>query len=111
MRTGGVDLPRLDDQLSQEWYNMGRIIYSAGRHSGRVANHMKTGVLVKYKDFLPITSKTPLFSLGRDFSQKRVVCMVTGTGLKDSDTALKSAKPFLELPADLVAVEKALGWS
>ena len=25
---------------------------------------MKTGVLLKYKDFLPLTSKTPVFSLG-----------------------------------------------
>ncbi|GAH64741.1 unnamed protein product [marine sediment metagenome] len=25
---------------------------------------MKAGVLVKYKDFLPVTPKTPLFSLG-----------------------------------------------
>ena len=47
---------------------------------------------------------------GMDFSQKRVVCVVTGTGLKDTDTALKSAQPFLELPADLVTVEQALGW-
>ena len=47
---------------------------------------------------------------GMDFSQKRVVCVVTGTGLKDTDTALKSAELFLELPADLVAVEQALGW-
>jgi len=48
---------------------------------------------------------------GMDFSQKKVVCVVTGTGLKDTDTALKSAEPFLELPADFVAVEQALGWS
>jgi len=48
---------------------------------------------------------------GMDFSQKKVVCVVTGTGLKDTDTALKSAEPFLELPADLVAVEQALDWS
>jgi threonine synthase len=47
---------------------------------------------------------------GMDFSQKSVVCVVTGTGLKDIDTALKSAEPFLELPADLIAVEQALGW-
>jgi len=46
-----------------------------------------------------------------DFSQKRIVCVVTGTGLKDTDTALKGAEPFLELPPDLLAVEKALGWS
>ncbi|MBA7580423.1 Threonine synthase [subsurface metagenome] len=48
---------------------------------------------------------------GMDFSQKKVVCVVTGTGLKDTDIALKSAEPFLELPADLVAIEQALGWS
>ncbi len=48
---------------------------------------------------------------GTDFSQKRVVCVVTGTGLKDVDTALKGAEPFLELSAELAAVEQALGWS
>ncbi len=47
---------------------------------------------------------------GMDFSSKRVVCVVTGTGLKDTDTAIRGAEPFLELPADLVAVEQALGW-
>jgi len=46
---------------------------------------------------------------GRDFSQSRIVCIVTGTGLKDTETAVKGAEPFLELPADLTAVEKALG--
>ncbi len=47
---------------------------------------------------------------GMDFSQKRVVCIITGSGLKDTDTALKGAEPLLELPADLAAVEQALGW-
>jgi threonine synthase len=51
-----------------------------------------------------------LSQTGMDLSQKRVVCVVTGTGLKDTDTALRSDEPFLELPADLVAVEQALGW-
>jgi threonine synthase len=46
---------------------------------------------------------------GRDFSKSRIVCIVTGTGLKDTETAVKGAEPFLELPADLTAVEKALG--
>jgi threonine synthase len=45
---------------------------------------------------------------GMNLSQSRVVCIVTGTGLKDTETALKGAEPFLELPADLEAVEKAL---
>ncbi|MFC2010981.1 threonine synthase [Chloroflexota bacterium] len=47
---------------------------------------------------------------GVDFSLKRVVCVVTGTGLKDTDVILKSAPPFLGLPADLATVEQALGW-
>jgi len=51
-----------------------------------------------------------LSQTGTDFSPKRVVCVVTGTGLKDTDIALKGAEPFLELPADLAAVEQALGW-
>ena len=46
---------------------------------------------------------------GRDFSRSRIVCIVTGTGLKDTETAVKGAEPFLELPADLATVEKALG--
>ncbi|MCD6299916.1 MAG: threonine synthase [Dehalococcoidales bacterium] len=51
-----------------------------------------------------------LSSQKMDFSRKRVVCVVTGNGLKDTDTVLKSVEPFLELPADLAAVEQALGW-
>jgi threonine synthase len=49
------------------------------------------------------------FSRKMDFSQCRVVCVVTGTGLKDTETAVKGAEPFLELPADLATVEEALG--
>jgi len=48
---------------------------------------------------------------GMDFSRKKVVCVVTGTGLKDTDIVLRGVEPFLELPADLTAVEQALGWS
>lgn len=47
---------------------------------------------------------------GMDFTGKRIVCVITGNGLKDTDIALKNAEPFLELPADIKAVEKALGW-
>ncbi len=47
---------------------------------------------------------------GWDFSGKRIACVITGTGLKDTDTALKDASPFLHLPPDIAAVEKALGW-
>ncbi len=45
----------------------------------------------------------------QDFSQKRVVCIFTGTGLKDPGVPAKYAQPITELPADLAAVEKTLG--
>ncbi len=48
---------------------------------------------------------------GMDFSQKRIVCVITGNGLKDTETALKDTPPFLELPMDTAAVEQALGWT
>ncbi len=43
------------------------------------------------------------------FAQKRIVCVITGAGLKDPDTALKHAPPVSELPADIKTIEKALG--
>jgi len=45
---------------------------------------------------------------GIDFSNKKVVCVITGTGLKDPDTALKSAHNIPEIPADLETIEKII---
>ncbi len=45
---------------------------------------------------------------GLDLANKRCVCVITGTGLKDPDTALKSSQIFAELPAELSAVEKVV---
>jgi threonine synthase len=47
---------------------------------------------------------------GMDFSHKRVVCIITGTGLKDVDTLLRDASELVEISPDLDAVEQALGW-
>jgi threonine synthase len=46
---------------------------------------------------------------GLDLSGKRIVCIVTGTGLKDADAALRDAGAFTQLPADVAAVERSLG--
>lgn len=70
----------------------------------------KAGVFGEPASAASLAGLIKLLQQGMDFSQKRVVCVITGSGLKDTDTALKSAKPFLELSADLVAVEQALGW-
>ncbi|MFQ5925012.1 MAG: threonine synthase [Dehalococcoidia bacterium] len=46
---------------------------------------------------------------GTDLRAKKVVCIITGAGLKDPDTALKGAQPLAELPAEISAIERALG--
>ena len=48
---------------------------------------------------------------GLDLSDKRVACVVTGTGLKDPDIPVKYVEPFPELPVDIDVIEKTLGWS
>lgn len=47
---------------------------------------------------------------GMDFTGKRIVCVITGAGLKDPDTAISQSEAFIELPPELAAVETALGW-
>lgn len=45
---------------------------------------------------------------GHDFSGMKIVCVITGTGLKDPDTAIKSAEPPVELKADYDEVERTI---
>ncbi len=70
----------------------------------------KEGVFGEPASAASLAGLIKLVGGGLDLSQKRVVCIVTGTGLKDADIVIKGAAPFLELPADLRAVEEALGW-
>ncbi len=69
----------------------------------------KAGIFGEPASAASLAGLVKLRRQGRDFSRSRIVCIVTGTGLKDTETAVKSAEPFLELPADLSTVEKALG--
>ncbi len=45
---------------------------------------------------------------GLDLKNKKVVCIITGNGLKDPDTALKQARPLKEVPADIAAIEQLM---
>ncbi len=45
---------------------------------------------------------------GQDLSGKRVVCIVTGTGLKDPGIPARYAQPMVELPVDLHAIEDVI---
>jgi len=69
----------------------------------------KGGVFGEPASAASLAGLIKLYQKGMDFSKSRVVCIVTGTGLKDTEAAIKDTEPFLELPADLAAVEKALG--
>ncbi|MBM2825747.1 MAG: thrC [Dehalococcoidales bacterium] len=77
------------------------------------AHHLlatKAGIFGEPASAASLAGLIKLVRQGMDFSQKRVVCVVTGNGLKDTEVVLRGAEPFLELPADLAAIEKALGW-
>lgn len=45
---------------------------------------------------------------GLNVKNKMVVCVITGNGLKDPDTALKQASAVTEVPADLEAIERLM---
>lgn len=45
---------------------------------------------------------------GPDLAKSTVVCIITGSGLKDPDTAMAIPTEIREVPADLRAVEKAM---
>jgi threonine synthase len=46
---------------------------------------------------------------GLDLRDSTIVCVITGSGLKDPETAMAIPTAVRELPADLAAVEKAIG--
>jgi threonine synthase len=47
---------------------------------------------------------------GRSFAGQRIVCVITGNGLKDTEIALRDGASLIEVPSDLRSIEKALGW-
>lgn len=69
---------------------------------------VKVGIFGEPASAASLAGLINLSKQGMDFSSKKVVCVITGTGLKDVDSVLLNAEPFLELPADLAAVEKTL---
>jgi threonine synthase len=47
---------------------------------------------------------------GTSFDGKTIVCIITGSGLKDPETALEQEPDVHHVPADLQAIEKEMGW-
>ncbi|HTE84489.1 MAG TPA: threonine synthase [Dehalococcoidia bacterium] len=61
-------------------------------------------------------SATPLAGIlkrvrsGESYANRTIVCVVTGSGLKDPDTAMKTEPQMYQLPADVDAIERTMGW-
>lgn len=69
----------------------------------------RAGIFGEPASAAPFAGLIKMVSRGMDFSGKKVVCVVTGTGLKDPDTAIKNVPDVAHLPPDMEAIEKALG--
>ena len=69
----------------------------------------KAGIFGEPASAAPLAGLLKMKQNGQDFSGKVIACVVTGTGLKDADTAIKDAECFIETGADIKSVEKALG--
>jgi threonine synthase len=48
---------------------------------------------------------------GASFADETIVCIITGNGLKDPETALRVEPPIHHVPADLAAIEREMGWA
>ena len=69
----------------------------------------KEGVFGEPASAAPLAGLLKMLKQGKNYKDKRIVCVVTGNGLKDPDIPTKFVKPFPELPADLEVIEKHLG--
>ncbi len=47
---------------------------------------------------------------GRSFEGETIVAIITGNGLKDPETALKTEPPLHRVHADLAEIEREMGW-
>ena len=94
-QSGGVIDMVSDDQI----LSAQRLLAAKGGIFGEPASEASLAGLIK------------LSQQGVNFAGKRIVCIITGNGLKDTEIVLKTPPSILELPADLTVIEKALGWS
>jgi threonine synthase len=71
----------------------------------------KEGVFGEPASAASVAGLIKMVGQGLKLSDKKVACLITGTGLKDPAIPVKFVEPFPELPADVSAVERTLGWA
>jgi len=69
----------------------------------------KEGVFGEPASAAPLAGLVKLVEQGKGFKDKKIVCIVTGNGLKDPDIPTRHVAPFPELPADPEVIERHLG--
>jgi threonine synthase len=67
------------------------------------------GIFVEPASASSIAGLIKLVSSGAIAKDERVVCVTTGHGLKDPDTAVKMSEKPIEVEAEMAAIEDALG--
>jgi threonine synthase len=70
----------------------------------------REGVFGEPASAAPLAGLIKMVNKGLNLKGKKVVCIVTGNGLKDPKTPVKHVAPFPEVPPDTRAIEKILGW-
>ena len=71
----------------------------------------KEGVFGEPASAASVAGLIKMAGKGLKLSDKKVVCVITGSGLKDPSIPTKYVEPFPELPPDLSIIERTLGWS
>lgn len=72
----------------------------------------KEGLFVELASAASVAGVRKLVRTGRlDLRGKSVVCILTGNGLKDPDSAVKYSGDAARVSAEVPAVERALGWA
>ena len=67
------------------------------------------GIFVEPASASSIAGLKKLVQTGVIDKDERVVCITTGHGLKDPDTAIKQSEKPIEVDAEISAIEHALG--
>jgi threonine synthase len=70
----------------------------------------KEGVFGEPASAASVAGLVKMTKQGLKLANKRVVCVITGTGLKDPSVPTRFVEPFPELPPNLREIERALGW-
>lgn len=71
---------------------------------------VKGGIFGEPASATSLAGLIKLSQQGINFSGKRIVCIITGNGLKDTEIVLRNPFSIIEVPAELSIIEKSLGW-